>query len=416
MESEPELPGTDTQYENLVYTPTRNAGLARLENFVTHACRSYASNRHFDLGEGQRSNVSNLSPWIRHRLISEEEVIRETLSRFSASTAEKFIQEIFWRAYFKGWLEHHPTVWSSYKNNLLEILSRLDRNKDLSSRYHDAIRGETNLECFDHWVRELIDTGYLHNHARMWFASIWIFTLRLPWELGADFFLRYLIDGDPASNTLSWRWVAGLHTKGKTYRASRDNISKYTGGRFSPRGLSKVADPIIEKERHSASFIPLADPLPNEEFLLLLTEEDCLVNELLPRSPAGTVGLLVADKRSPLGVGPKVRTFSSGALNDAMARSTNKLIKITSSGEELAELVISEACKAGVKDVVTAKPAVGSVSSVVMDAKRELGAAGIILHCLGRDYDRFTWRHADRSFSKIKKNIPNIIQKLGILY
>jgi deoxyribodipyrimidine photo-lyase len=66
-------------------------------------------------------------------------------------------------------------------------------------------------------VQELVETGYLHNHARMWFASIWIFTLRLPWELGADFFLRHLLDGDAASNTLSWRWVAGLHTKGKHY-------------------------------------------------------------------------------------------------------------------------------------------------------------------------------------------------------
>ena len=73
----------------------------------------------------------------------------------------------------------------------------------------------------------------MHNHARLWFASIWIFTLKLPWELGAAFFLEHLHDGDPASNTLSWRWVAGLHTKGKNYVASADNIEKFTDGKVT---------------------------------------------------------------------------------------------------------------------------------------------------------------------------------------
>ena len=62
----------------------------------------------------------------------------------------------------------------------------------------------------------------------MWFASIWIHTLELQWELGADFFLKHLLDGDPASNTLSWRWVAGIHTKGKNYIARKSNIEKYS--------------------------------------------------------------------------------------------------------------------------------------------------------------------------------------------
>ena len=93
--------------------------------------------------------------------------------------------------------------------------------------------GATAIEPFNDWVRELKETGYLHNHARMWFASIWIHTLELPWYLGADFFLKHLLDGDEAVNTLSWRWVAGLHTKGKTYLARASNIEKYTNGRYS---------------------------------------------------------------------------------------------------------------------------------------------------------------------------------------
>ncbi len=85
----------------------------------------------------------------------------------------------------------------------------------MRARWEQATTGRTGLACFDAWARELLDVGYLHNPARMWFASLWIFTLELPWALGADFFLRHLLDGDPASNTLSWRWVGGLQTPGK---------------------------------------------------------------------------------------------------------------------------------------------------------------------------------------------------------
>ena len=70
----------------------------------------------------------------------------------------------------------------------------------------------------------------------MWFASIWIHTLNLPWQLGADFF-KNLLDGDPASNTLSWRWVAGLHTQGKCYLATENNIKKFTNNRFNKKRI-----------------------------------------------------------------------------------------------------------------------------------------------------------------------------------
>ena len=79
----------------------------------------------------------------------------------------------------------------------------------------------------DRFARELIATGYLHNHARMWWASFWVHVERLPWELGADFFFRHLLDADPASNTLSWRWVAGLQTRGKSYLVRRSNLRRF---------------------------------------------------------------------------------------------------------------------------------------------------------------------------------------------
>ena len=84
-------------------------------------------------------------------------------------------------------MEQHPSVWHSYLNSLKTALEALERNKFRKTDYGEAIAGRTGIDCFDHWCDELKETGYLHNHARMWFTSFWIFTLRLPWELGADF-------------------------------------------------------------------------------------------------------------------------------------------------------------------------------------------------------------------------------------
>ena len=140
-------------------------------------------------------------------MITEEEVLQRILDVHGTSASEKFVQEVFWRTYFKGWLEQHPSVWTSYQSDLVDLLRALDRDFVLNDKLKNAVTGKTGIDCFDYWVRELVEIGYLHNHARMWFASIWIYTLGLPWQLGADFFLQHLIDGDPASNTLGWRWV-----------------------------------------------------------------------------------------------------------------------------------------------------------------------------------------------------------------
>ena len=166
------------------FTPTRAAGLQRMEAFQSKMGSHYAGKRNHDLGPGDRSNVSALSPWVRHRVLLEEDLARAAVDRFALSTAEKFVQEVCWRTYFKGWLEHRPGVWNDYVAERDRQYERLAHNAGLRSAWEEAIEGRTGIEGFDDWARELIDTGYLHNHARMWFASIWIFTLGLPWELG----------------------------------------------------------------------------------------------------------------------------------------------------------------------------------------------------------------------------------------
>ncbi|MBF9061264.1 DNA photolyase, partial [Rhodobacterales bacterium HKCCSP123] len=221
---------------------TRTEALARLSRFLPRAGRDYAARRNYDLPGAGHPHVSQLSPYLRHRLLTEEEVLSAVLARFSLGTAEKFVQEVCWRTYWKGWLEMRPAVWAAYRRELAELLEGADAT--LTNRLAAAEGGETGIDCFDAWARELLTTGYLHNHARMWFASIWIFTLGLPWQAGADLFLRRLLDGDPASNTLGWRWVAGLQTRGKHYLARPDNIARYTEGRFAPAGLVSDAAPL----------------------------------------------------------------------------------------------------------------------------------------------------------------------------
>ncbi|MGL6209240.1 MAG: FAD-binding domain-containing protein, partial [Paracoccaceae bacterium] len=222
-------------------TATRTEALARLASFVPRAGKSYALSRNLDVPE--HPYVSGLSPWLRHRLVTEAEVIA-AVQRAHPAGADAFLAEVWWRTYWKGWLELRPNIWADYQRGVEAGMNRMATEDLLRARVHTACLGRTGIEGFDHWAQELVSTGYLHNHARMWFASIWIFTLRLPWELGADFFLRHLLDGDPASNTLSWRWVAGLHTPGKTYLATAENIAANTEGRYRPKGLATEARPL----------------------------------------------------------------------------------------------------------------------------------------------------------------------------
>ena len=216
-----------------------------LEDFFNKDILNYNRLRNFDFGINKRNNVSNLSKFISHRIIYEYDLIRKLLNLHNLQLVEKFVQEVFWRIYWKGWLEKRPEVWDDFKKDINLFKS----NENLQN----ALGGKTNINCFNRWVYELKTYNYLHNHTRMWFASIWIFTLKLPWQLGAKFFIEHLLDGDAASNTLSWRWVAGLQTKGKNYLAKTCNIQKFTNNRFIPENLSNKALPIIDNREYKIS-------------------------------------------------------------------------------------------------------------------------------------------------------------------
>ncbi|MCR9125614.1 MAG: DNA photolyase [Rhodobacteraceae bacterium] len=396
-----------------IWTADRAAGLARLQAWAGNAGRVYAGTRNYDFGPGQHRMVSALSPWLRHRLIEEREVLAAVLDRHSPQTAEKFVQEVIWRAYFKGWLENHPSVWESYCAERDALLR--DMPPGLRAEVATAIAGETGIAPFDAWARELRDTGYLHNHARMWFASIWIFTLRLPWVLGADFFLRHLLDGDPASNTLSWRWVGGLHTRGKTYLARADNIARYTDGRFDPGdALATTAPPLTEDIIHPRRATPQGDTVPPgaTRLGLLITEEDGHAETLgLARPPVSVLGLDAAAGRSPEPVSEAVAAFTRAAVAGATARAAaHHAVPVgTGEGADWAEAIGAWARADQLDGIVTAYLPQGPAACALRRAAQRLD---LPVYQLLRPYDAACWPHATAGFFKLRKKIPDLLPRL----
>jgi deoxyribodipyrimidine photo-lyase len=394
---------------------TRAEGLARLERFVPRAGMDYSQHRNYDLGPENRDNVSLLSPYLRHRLITEAEVVDAVLARHAYPRAEKFIQEVFWRTYWKGWLEMRPDVWRRYQVESAAIMARLRQARTLLAAYQRAVSGHTGIDCFDAWSHELIDRGYLHNHARLWFASIWIFTLNLPWQLGADFFLRHLLDGDPASNTLSWRWVAGLQTAGKHYLAKPDNIHKFTAGRFTfPQELNLNAAPPTCTVVDHAKPLPQADRADVSTALgLLLTEEDLHPESLPipPESVRAVAGFVCTRNRSTLEVSPAVLAFARAAVRDGIERA-QRHFHCAAHTEVLldnVEDIVGWAKRAGVDAVVSGYAPVGSVEQQFWPLKKKLAEQGTQLLQVRRRWDEQAWPFASKGFFTFKERIPELL-------
>ena len=389
----------------------------RLAAYLPKAGRAYAAGRNYDLGPGAHSKVSGLSPWLRHRLLLETDVLGAALGRHGFAASEKFVQEVFWRAYFKGWLEHRPEVWRRYRADLVAQLGLLEKDQSLAVRYEEATQGKTGIECFDAWVQELLHTHYLHNHARMWFASIWIFTLKLPWVLGADFFFRHLLDGDPASNTCSWRWVGGLHTAGKTYLARPANIEDYTQGRFQPEGqLAPNAIPLEEPDLGPR--VPPTFDVPDlagQRTGLLITAEDCAAHQLEASvRPDALFAWKEPVRRSLLPTAKAVDDFGLKAVDSAAEAASahfGQPCDQPGSGETASEALGRWAQEHGLDCVITLRMPLGPVRRAVLAAVSE---HDLPLVEITRGYDQAVWPNCRAGFFGLKKKIPSIIAELGL--
>ena len=377
----------------------REQGIAKLKEFSENHLSNYAKSRNFDYGPSKRDNVSNLSKYITHRIIDEQEVIQTAHSKFAYIKIEKFIQEVFWRTYWKGWLEMRPRVWTSY----IEDLKQLEKQKD-SVEYQQAISGKTSIECFNDWASELIKYNYLHNHARMWFASIWIFTLKLPWQLGADFFLKHLLDGDAASNTLSWRWVAGLQTKGKNYLATKFNINTFSAKKYEVLKLNDQASPLFETT--SFEIQPLHfDKVENENSLFLLHNLD---SNFLQKFQNKYQCYALLDFNSILesqNYSKQVLDFKASIneeLIDQLKSNFNSDL-VVKNKEDLLKIVKDK----NIKNIITPYINCGYENDFMNEIKKK-----IKITYLARDYDQFCYPFATKGFFGFKEQIPKILSKI----
>ncbi len=395
----------------MVWEPTRAAGLARLKAFLPSAGSAYARTRNTDFGPNDRSNISGLSPWLSRRMITEEEVVKAVLERHSFGAAEKFIQEVFWRTYWKGWLEMRPDVLVQFNQERLGLKTHLLTDLALAKRVDTAMHGATGIACFNAWVGELRELGWLHNHARMWFASIWIFTLKLPWQLGADFFYKHLLDGDAASNTLSWRWVAGLHTKGKHYLARASNIRDHSGNRFDPRDqLDEHAQALTADYMTPGPIALVPAQVPKTEKVgLLITQDD-----LHPASwnigahPIGATTFTLPT----IGAPDSPRTiFNQGAIKDAQDRTVSDFgIDVTA--QNSIQGIVDWAKSLGVREIVTGYAPCGLLAWELKQVGVALGGVGIELVQVRREWDSRAWPLATGGFFKLKEKLPALIKSL----
>ena len=169
--------------------------------------------------------VTRLSPYIRHGILSLNEVRNHALQIGEGKAVEKFIQELGWRDFWQRIYVQRPDwIWADIEDYKTGFAA--DDYADALA--DDIANGETDSAAINHFITELKTTGYLHNHARMYLAAYIVHWRRIKWQAGATFFLKHLLDGDPASNNLSFQWVASTFAN-KPYFFNLDNLQKFAG-------------------------------------------------------------------------------------------------------------------------------------------------------------------------------------------
>jgi deoxyribodipyrimidine photo-lyase len=394
------------------FPASRQGAFQRLEEFLAEGPRYAARRNHVLPGH---PHVSRLSAAIRHRLITEAEVVEATLRRYPFRAVEKFLQEVLWRSYWKGWLELRPQVWERYAATV--------QRKASDEQARAVADGRSCSGIMNHFARELLETGYMHNHARMWWASYWIHHCGLRWELGADHFFRHLLDADPASNTLSWRWVAGLQTRGKTYLATAQNIGKYcapeilaaAGGIGFEEGAN--ARMVGGEECEDDHILPLEElpheyePCGDERVAVVLHDEDLSPeNGPLAKVRPTAVFQFVPETEEPLPA-PRAEWLAE-ARTDAARRAKEHFgceVRVCGSRADL----VRECAEQGAARLLMMQPFVGPLRDELRGLSEELAARGIELVRLRRKWDSVLLPHAARGFFPFWNKAGRLLAKSG---
>jgi len=398
----------------LSFTPSRSAGLARQAEFLPMAGQYGSQRNYVRPGHAQ---VARLSPWLQKRVLLESEVVGDVLAKWPFSAVEKLVREIYWRTYWKGWLEQRPAAWERWVEAVPRLRDALKGER--RNAWEAACAGRTGIAGFDEWAQELITTGYLHNHARMWFASIWIFTLRLPWELGAAFFYEHLLDGDAASNTLSWRWVAGLQTPGKTYVARADNISQFTEGRCTPSANQLATSAFAITEESLPKVTPWTDSTyganqqtrvsNGERVGLWLHAEDLSAErgELANESFVAINAAWPTHLAQHAGWGAKVEAWTQSAQEEGAKRAAAHFgaTVTTEAADDLAKNLVEWSKAHNLRRVVAYRPFVGPWIKEALRAEDALRSNDISVTWRRRRWDAELFPHATRGYFPFWENV-----------
>ena len=244
---------------------------AILERIETIDPVKYGKTRNFIDG-----GVTYLSPYISRGVISTKQILERTITRgHKPGNIERFIQELAWRDYWQQ-------VWIEKRNAINEDLKNAQSRVTNYQFPETVTSASTGIIAIDNALQDFYDTGYMHNHLRMYVASIICNIGGSHWRHPAQWMYYYLLDGDWASNALSWQWVAGANSN-KKYFANQENINKYCYttqvGTFLDVPYESFPEMIIPRILENTSTIELTTKLPKQKEIHIDAElPTCLYN------------------------------------------------------------------------------------------------------------------------------------------
>ena len=221
----------------------------------------YAKTRNFINGD-----VTYLSPYISRGIISSKQVMEIVLAKgYKPYEIEKFLQELAWRDYFQRVLqEKGNSIWDDLKQEQPDV----KHNKMIEA----VAKANTGIDAIDNKIKELYETGYMHNHLRMYVASITCNMAKAHWRLPATWLYYHLLDGDIASNNCSWQWTAASFSS-KKYYFDQANVNKYTGSNqrksFIDKTYEEIADMEIPQSLKVTIDLDLQTVLPKTDFPII---------------------------------------------------------------------------------------------------------------------------------------------------
>ncbi|MCS6975094.1 MAG: deoxyribodipyrimidine photolyase [Cyclobacteriaceae bacterium] len=208
--------------------------------------------------------VSRLSAYISRGVISPIYVAKHILQRYSPDQARPFLYQLAWREYFqKIWYRHGNKIFTDWYH-----VQQAER----SGISNAVLQAATGIEVLDNAIVSLYTTGYMHNHVRMYVASLLCNIGRYHWLMPARWMYYHLLDGDLASNMLSWQWIAGTFSH-KKYYFNQDNVNHYCNshqrGTFLDKSYGEISEMPCPELLKESSLLPLKNNLPNSSTLQL---------------------------------------------------------------------------------------------------------------------------------------------------